>query len=504
MIRSPFTHFQYITCAALLSLSVACGSSSTPPADPSAEVANSTPDPRYKQLPQPTAPPDWKLPALRTVTLENGLRLWHFEQKSAPLVSVQLILPQGAAGDPAQQEGLTSLTVDLLDEGAGKLSALELSEELGLLATDYQTQVGLDFVLFSLDALAENLEPSLQLLSDILRAPHLQADEFQRRREHHRAQAIARQSQPMSLLRESYHQVLFGGGYASRSTDGSEQSLSRLQLADVKRRFQQLSVPAGAELVLVGALSFEQAQEYTQRLFGEWKGKAAEPSFPVEEPPALSQIHVTHLEGAAQSALAVVTRAGNFREPNYFPELVMNRSLGESFTGRINLNLREEKGYTYGAYSSFRRYRHAGLFGVVSHVVTEATAASVQEILKEFQELCSSRPLTPTEHQNAQEGLLLGFPLRFETTHDISYQIASLPLQGRPVDFWQTWPDQVRAVSLEQAQAAAQPYCDPQRYQIVIVGDLAAIRLSLEELGLPLQERPRSTTATPSHQTQLD
>lgn len=492
----------FVASAALVVSSlgaVACGGKATPaPAEPTPNVekAEERPDPRYAALPTPTAGTKWSLPTVQNFTLKNGLRVWHLELASAPLVSVHVVIPSGASHDPAGKEGVTALSLDLLDEGAGTRSALQVSDELGRLATDYEAQTGIDYGLLSMNALAENFETSMALLADFVQKPKLDKAEFERRKSHHVAQAIARSSNPSSQLTQAFHKVLFGSGYGSAPAEGTKASLESISYADVKNRVKNLVVPEGVEIVVVGAVSSEVAQATLEKTLGAWKGKRTEKPAPLSEPATKTGAHVVDFPGAAQSSLAVVTRAGGSADPNYFTELVMNRQLGEAFTSRINMNLREAKGYTYGAFAQFRRYRRAGYYGVVANVKSDVTAASITEIFRELGDVCASRPLTAQERNDGVEGLLLGYPLRFERIDEVGLQVASLPIYGRPADFWQTWPDRVGAVSVEQANKAALPYCDPKKYEIVVVGDASLVKPTLVSLGLNMTDLPRSDGST--------
>jgi zinc protease len=303
---------------------------------------------------------------------------------TTPLVSIYLMLPTGSATDPGGKEGLSLLSADMLDEGAGKLNALELSDRLGELATDYASQAGVDYVLLSMDGLTENLEQSLALLADIVQRPKLSKEEFDRRKEHHLATALAQRDDPAESRDKALNRVLFGKGYAAGPPEGTKDSLQSITLADVKRHVKGMTVPDGAQLAVAGKFDSTVLQKAVEASFGKWKGKLTPQAQKVETPTVGKAAYVVDFPGATQSSLAVVTRAGSDQDPNYFPEEVMNEKLGGSFISRINMNLREDKGYTYGAFSTFRRYKQAGYFGVLTNVKTETTGASVAEIFKEL------------------------------------------------------------------------------------------------------------------------
>ncbi len=197
-------------------------------------------------------------------------------------------------------------------------------------------------------------------------------------------------------------------------------------------------------------------------------------------------IYFVDFPGTTQSALSLARRAAPENAPEHFPAMIFARAFGEAFTSRLNLNLREDKGYTYGARASFNRWKDAGYFALGASVKLETTRASIDESLKELREVCSTRPLTAKERDEAQGGLLLGFPARFESGEQVAKQLADLPLYGRPDDWLERWPSRVKAVTLVQANQVAKSYCDPNEFVIVIAGDGAVVEPTLEGLELPV------------------
>jgi len=469
-----------------LALLLAC-SSAKPTTKPAAEPPKppaAPPDPRYQELPEPTSARPFSPPVVTQSKLSFGSTLWHVSVGDLPLVSVHLILPAGSSTDPAGKEGLTMLAADMLDEGAGSRDALALSDELGRLATDYSASAGVDYVLLSMATLADTFEPSLALLSDMVQKPKLSKDEFERRRSQHVATAKAALADPNSRVNAGLHHVLFGDGYGGTPPSGVVKSLESIQLVDVKNQVKKLALPDGAHFVVAGNIGEPEAKAAVERYFGPWRGKRTKLGRAPGQALPGGQVYWMDFPGAAQSALAVATPAGGALDPNFFRELVMNERIGGAFTGRINMNLREEKGYTYGAFGMFRRYREAGFYAVMSSVVSEATAPSVQEILRELSDLCQARPLTEVEHQEGVAGLLLGYPREFATVDTTGLKLASLPIYDRPVDYLTTWPKNVAAVSLADARAAAAPYCNRAGYRVVIAGDRQKLAATFGELGM--------------------
>ncbi len=456
-----------------------------PPAPVATAPANSTGIDRSR-LPSPDPVIAWAPPAPNVSTLSNGIRVWHAQWGDLPVVSLLAVIPRGSETDPKGKAGLSYLMADMLDEGAGSRSALELSEALQRLATDYSASASVDYTLLSMDMLAENLGASLDLLADMVRRPRFDAAEFKRRKDYFIAQALASESDPRSAQDAAVLNVLFGEGYAGSVDEGTRTSLKAITLADVKAHYKNSLVPEGVEFVVVGGIDQASVFKELERVFGDWKGLAKTTARELAEASTEHGVYLVDFPGAAQSVLSVVRRAEGANTDKYFPAMVMNRSFGEAFTSRVNLNLREDKGYTYGARSTFQRYRDAGYFTISAAVKSETTRASIDEMLKELSMTCSSKPLTARERDESVSGLLLGYPGRFERVSSVGASFASLAIFDRPVNWYQTWPAAVEAVTLAQANQIASEYCDPTKFSIVLAGDRAKLAETLATLNRTL------------------
>lgn len=465
-----------------------------PPGTTKTEVA----DPRYAELPKPRGDNPWAPPPPSVFQLKAGQRVWRLEQGPSPLFSLHLVLPRGASADPRDKTGLTQLTADLLDEGAGGKSALEIADALSLLAADYSVAVQQDTTLLTLSGLAENLDASLALLSLIVQKPTLSQAEFERRRDHAVAIAISRKDEPGSRMREELSRAVFGDGYSGPHTSGTVESLKRIRLADVRAHARGLLAGQETEFVFVGPTGEQELKALLEKHFSGFRGKSTLKTAPLSPEIAPTEVVVIPFRGAAQSALGLAKRTRGADSPDYYRELVMNERVGGSFTSRLNMVLREEKGYTYGAHSGFQRARHAGMFTIMASVHAQATGLSVQEIFRELDRLCRE-PFEELEYKEAVSGLLLGYPLRFESADGTAAQLATLPMYERGPDFLTAWSTQVSQVSLADARAAAEPFCDPRSFHIVVAGDEALVVPELEKLGLrtTLLTREDGSSAAP-------
>lgn len=449
--------------------------------------AEAGPGPDWSKLPEPGADPTWSAPEAQSLTLSNGMTVWHIPSDHVPLVSLRLIIPRGAATDPALKAGLSSLTADLMDEGAGDRSALEISDALQQLATSFGAYTTTDGVVFDMNMLTANLEPSLDLLADILRRPQFPEAEFERRKAERIAQALAEEADPRSGRGILLRVALFPEGYGASPTGGVRHTLEQITLADVKAHYANVFAPEGASWVFVGG----EAEALTAALeprFGDWKGKAKATATPVSADAPPPAIYFVDYPGSTQSAIAIARRAEGWGTKTWFEDTVFNWVIGGAFTSRLNLNLREEKGYTYGARSMFNRWREAGFFMLAASVKADTTRASLDEMFKEIEAICAERPLSEQEFGEATRGMRMGYPARFETAEAVATRFADLPLYGRPADTWSTWTDALGAVSLEGVRAAAKRNCARGDYAVIVAGDRKSVAPTLDGLGLKIRD----------------
>ncbi len=472
----------------LLSLLAACAPPSpvsVPPAGAGpAEPAASAPPPDRSALPAPGPRAAWSPPAPESWKLPGGADVLFAKHGAVPLVSLALILPSGDAVDPPGKEGLTAMMGDMLDEGAGGRSALELGAALQALATDYGVSVDVDSITLRMNMIADNLDESLALLADIVRRPQLSEAEFERRKAQRMADAISGEANPQVGFGVALRQALFGSGYGGHLSGGTRDTLAGLTLDDVKGHYQAAIAASGASFVVAGGVEKEAVAAALQRHFGDWSGEPAAKRRPVAPAPARRSLYIVDYPGAAQSVMGVVRRAPGAGAEDLVRAEVFNRAFGGQFTSRINMNLREDKGYTYGASSFFRRHREAGFFLIVGSVRTDVTRASIDEVMKELEQVGSTRPITEQEWRRTIGGELLGYPNGFEQIGSVARRFGDIPRLGRPLDWFERWPARVEAVTLPQTNQVASTYGKPGDYDVVISGDEAKVLPTLEGVEL--------------------
>lgn len=435
------------------------------------------------RLPAPAPPPEWAPPSPEAWRLTGGAEVLYENHGSVPLVSLLVVIPRGSETDPVGKAGLTLLMADLLDEGAGDRNALEISERLQTLATDYAAAVGVDSTVLAMNMIEENFEASLDVLGDILRRPRFDPQEFARRKAQLMAQALAAEADPHSGRRVAMYQALFGAGYAGFVPNGTRDTLEPITHEDVKEHYARVIAAEGAAFVVTGGIERTKVAQHLARVFGDWSGKSSARSLPLEPAAPRGKLYFVDYPGAAQSVIGLVRRAPGADASDLFPATVFNRSFGDAFTSRVNMNLREGKGYTYGAGSLFQRFRQSGFFGVFSDVRADVTRESLDEILLELDALCGARPITEEERDVSVNGLLLGYPATFESIAMLGARYAQLPVYDRPLDWFETWPRKIEAVTREQANDTARNYCERKEYIAIVAGDKAKVAPTLDGIG---------------------
>jgi zinc protease len=458
-----------------------------PPAGAAAAApAAAPPGPDRSALPDPGPPAAWAPPSPESWKLGAGSRVLYRKYGNVPLVSLQLVIPRGSETDPVGRDGLTSVMTDLLDEGAGKFDALALSERLQALATDLRIAANTDSIVIGMQLIAENFAPSVDILADVVRRPKLEEKEFQRRKAQLISQAIAGEADPHYGRRTAMMRALFGKGYAGAVATGTRDTLEAISYADVKAHYKRVIVGEGATFVVTGGIEQDVVAEQLKRAFGDWAGQPKAESRAVAPAAGTGKLYFVNYPGAAQSVIGLVRRAPGSDAEDLFPSTIFNRSFGEAFTSRVNLNLREDKGYTYGAVSLFQRYRQAGFFGIFSDVRSDVTRQSLDEILHELSNICGAKPLAAQERDDSVGGLLLGYPATFESIDLVGSRFAQIPIYNRPLDWFERWPSRVAAVTLEQANQAAHSYCQRSDYAMVVAGDAAKVVPTLDGIGFEL------------------
>jgi predicted Zn-dependent peptidase len=445
------------------------------------------------RLPQQGPDPHFHFPDIQRHVLDNGLAVRTVEHHSVPVVTFTLQVNGGSGADPAPLEGLAALTTDMLDEGTGRLSAIDVSDALARIGADYDIDVAPDAVALSLTTLARFAGRGAALLADMAVRPSLREDDFTRVRQLRLDRLKQIKDLPPAVAERTFLRLLYASHPYGHLPIGTDASLRRITLDDVVRFHRETFQPDRATLIVVGALGHDALLDAARRAFAGW-GKTAgvsETTPPASDiaPPAAAgaRLAVVAREAAAQSELRIGLLAARRNTADYAALIVMNAVLGGQFVSRISLKLREEKGFTYGARTGFDWRKGLAPFALQTSVHTAATAEAVQDVFAELAAIRDSRPPSADELALAKASLTRGYPRNFETAQQVARSVSQLSLYGLPDSYFERFTPTIAAVSIEDVVAAARQYVDPSRLTTLIVGDYGAIGPSLDrlELGQP-------------------
>ncbi len=446
------------------------------------------------RLPVPGPDPDFTFPAADTHHLRNGLSLRTVERRGLPMVSLALVLPAGSGLDPEDRPGLASLTADMLDEGSGDRSAIEMQEALARIGAELDTETGPDSVVLALSLLDRFVPSGLQLLSDIAVRPRLGAADFERVRTLRSNRIRQLRDVPGVNAEAVFARALYGTHPYGHLSIGSSASLAGMDTGDVTGFHRVRYDPSRATLIAAGAIDGAAFARQAEDAFGSWRrpaGDAMPPAVPADHSnggvagaaPA-QRLLIVDRPGAAQTELCIGHAGVPRQTPDFHALVLLNAVLGGHFSSRLNLNLRERKGYTYGVRSAFDFRRAAGPFSVRTSVQTDATADAVAQVLGELRDIGQGRPANEDERSLSMATLTKGYPRNFETAGQVARGLAQLATHELPDDTFNMFVPRLRALTADEVTRAAGQYLHPDRAVVVAVGDGARIRGALETLGL--------------------
>lgn len=417
--------------------------------------------------------------------LANGLTVLVAEMRKFPVVTVDLLVNAGGVVEPDGGAGIAAMVSALLESGAGERNAEEIAERVDSLGLSLDAGVSWDTGQAGFTCLRARLEPGFELLADLVRRPTFPADEVERVREERLATIQQRRGTPSSVADEAQSRWIFAPGTPfARPLGGMMRTVHRFTRDQVAAFHARRYRAAGATLVAAGDVGVDEVVALAERFFGDWEGEGeVVPVHEVRERIDRTTVVLVDRPGSVQSEIRIGHVGIERTAPDYPAVTVMNAILGGTFSSRLNLNLRERLGYTYGVSSSFASRREPGTFGMATAVQTEVTAHAVSEMLRDMREIREAQ-VSAAELDDARNFLAGVFPLGLQTTDGVSGKLTSIATYGMPDDYYDHYRDLLLAVTVADVQDAARRRLWPDRAAVVIAGDAERIRGELEALDL--------------------
>jgi predicted Zn-dependent peptidase len=436
------------------------------------------------RLPDFGPSPPVRFPAIEKSTLPNGLRVWTVRHARIPVVAFSLLIRSGASSDPAGKYGLAAMTADMLDEGSGNRSAIQMHEAIARLGTQLDTDIGADAAVAGFTVLARFTDRALALLADIVVRPALRDEDVARVRQLRLHRLTQLRDVPSAIADRAFLNLIYGEHPYGHSPIGTEPALASMTADDVRAFHGRAIRPPLATLIAVGDCDHETIRRLADDTFGAWHGGAVNGDAADLEFPPPVPVGVVPRPGAPQSELRIGHVAVARNTPDYHALITANMVLGGQFSSRINLNLREDKGFTYGARTAFEFRRRPGPFVLQVGVQTSATAQSIAESIGEISALVSTRPITDEELKLAAAALTRGYARNFETADQIARATTQLALYDLSDNYFAEFVPRIEQLTTGDVTSAMARNLDASRLTTVVVGDYDAVGADLRSLGL--------------------
>ena len=440
------------------------------------------------QPPATGTPPELKLPRFERSTLSNGLKIILAERHEVPLVHFWMAFDAGYAADQSVAPGTASMTSGLLDGGTTARGALQISDQLALLGAELHASSNLDMSLVELSALKDKLDPSLDLFADVILNPTFPESDFKRQQKQVLAAIEREQNTPVQMALRVLPRLLYGAGHAYGNPltgSGTTESISKMTREDLVKLHDTWYHPNNATLVIVGDTTLAEIRPKLEKLFTNWKpAQVSKKDVSTVSLPQKSAVYLIDKPGAQQSVIIAGIVAPPQVNPKEIAMEAMNDAFGGMFGSRLNLNLREDKHWSYGARSILWPARGQRPFIALAPVQTDKTKESLEETNKEFHGILGARPITPDELAKVQANETLTLPGSRETQTEVGQSILDLVRFGLPDDYYETYAGKVRALKVSDLEDAAKTVIHPDRLTWVIVGDSSKIEAGVKELNL--------------------
>jgi zinc protease len=440
------------------------------------------------QMPALGKPETLKLPPMQRTTLSNGLKVVLAERHSAPVVNFSMMVDSGYASDSAELPGVAGLTLRMLDEGTQKRSSLAIGEQLESLAANYGASTNLDGAFVNLNVLKATMPKALDVYADILLHPAFAQGELDRLKKDQLAAIQREKTNPNTMALRVIPEIVYGKGHAyslPMSGSGTEAAVARMTRDDLVKYHQTWFKPNNATLLVVGDTSLAELTPLLEKAFGSWKaGEVPKKNLVEAKLPEKRTVYLMDRPGAQQSKIYAVQLAVPRNSPDALPLDLVNDIFGGTFSSRINMNLREDKHWSYGVGAGLVPSVGQRLYMSSSPVQTDKTRESLQELVREYGDIAGARPITAAELASAQSNQTLGLPGSFETAGQLSSAYQTILQYQLPEDYYNTFTQNVMALTPAQANAMAARSISPNKLAWVVVGDMSKVEAGIRDLKL--------------------
>jgi zinc protease len=426
-------------------------------------------------------------PEVKTARLPNGMSVYVVERHDLPKVAVSFATKAGTITDPASKEGVAHLAVTTIDMGTTTRKALEIEDALGDLGTELGGFATREYASLNFEVLERNLAPALNIVADVVRNPTYPADEVDREKKRHLDALAQQNNNPNTIASRVRAMLAFGVDHPyGRAAQGLPSSVAKIERTDLASYHDTYWKPGTSTVIFVGDITMDKAMKLAGDAFGSWAaGNAPSVPIPAPRPAQPGRVYLVDRQDAAQTVVMQILPGPKRMVDDYYTFRLVDAVWGGGgFGTRLNLNLREDKGYSYGVFSGMANYNDYGMWYASGGVQTDKTKESVVEFVKEMENLAGKKPITQAELTTAQQGRVRGYSQQFESLSRVSGQIATLWAQNLPMTEMQREVDATGAATMEEVTAASKKYVTPDKLSLLLVGDLAKIEPGIRSLNL--------------------
>ncbi|NWG28194.1 MAG: insulinase family protein [Ignavibacteriaceae bacterium] len=427
---------------------------------------------------------NFTIPSIHSFTLSNGLKIFFSEKNELPIVRVIFFVNSGSRFDPDNMKGLCNLLTMCIDEGAGNYNALQLADEFEMLGAQFSVSCDPDVSLISLQVLTENFIPALSLISDVITRPHFNDEDFRREKNKALVRLNQVKAEPDYVADVSFEYFLFGKNcpYAFPVL-GTEQTIQNIQTGSVKNLYKTKFAPSNSAMIVVGSINQDSLLQQLELVFRNWNLKSPSDQTTLNVGTSSRKVFIINKPDSLQTEIRVGHLSSKRNEKDFFHKQIINLVLGGQFSSRLNLNLREKHGYTYGVHSRFHYFREAGSFEVSTSVDVENTSNALREIHSEIIKFKDG--ISKVELDFAKSSLTKNYPSNFETYRQIAANIFTRVLHNLPDNYFETYIEKIQSVDLEDINKITNEIFYPDELTTVLVGDGKKIfnQLNKKEFG---------------------